>query len=517
MPKNYLIGIGGTGARVIEAVVFMCAAGYGPSELSIFLVDPDKGNGNFRRTKELIENYTFCKKNFQPVDDSVDLFKTDIKIPDPIVWNIFGDEKENQDTTLAGYIVYQGLQKNLADFASILFSEDEMNTQLNKGFRGHPSIGAVVMANMEESKYPLKMLFDGMQNAGQNEIRLFLAGSIFGGTGAAGVPTFGSKNVIKYHKDADLGDRKSKVLMGGALVLPYFSFDIDQNTNEKMFVTPNDFPMATKAALDYYGGKKEELGFDQIYFIGDNASQNVGTFSTGSDDQENLPHYIEIVTGLAAYDFFEQPPIDDIPVKQYFVAGRPDETVSWDTLPFDRESNSDSKSVKRDKKFKSDFVSMSVFSYALCAYVYRNDKKGVLDIEQNPPWFANNFPKTNRSDDNKQILKKYHEFSTRFLSWICALNVESNRVELVDNSKIISDKIAVGQGINFFDDNKTGGLHERYIGDIVKGVKEPLPFSTFMSRLNEINLSKANISPASKVINALYKGSKQFAVKNYGL
>lgn len=80
MPKNYLVGIGGTGARVIEAMVFMCAAGYGPDELSIFLVDPDKGNGNFRRTKELIETYTYCRRNYQRIDN-VGLFKTDHSCP----------------------------------------------------------------------------------------------------------------------------------------------------------------------------------------------------------------------------------------------------------------------------------------------------------------------------------------------------------------------------------------------------------------------------------------------------
>lgn len=519
MSKNFLVGIGGTGAKVIEAVVFMCAAGYGPSELSVFVVDPDKGNGNFRRTKELIENYTFCKRNFQKSDESIELFKTDIKIPDPIVWNIFSDEKENQGTTLSGYIVYQGLNKSLSDFASVMFSETELDTPLNKGFRGHPSIGAVVMVNMDESKYPLKMLFDSLHNAGQNEVRLFLAGSVFGGTGAAGVPTFGASDVIKYHKDASLGEKKSKILLGGALILPYFSFNVEKNTKEKMFVTPKDFPMATKAALEYYGGKKDELAFDQLYFIGDDAGQNVGEFSTGSDKQENLPHYIEIVTGLAAYDFFEQPPLNEIPKKEYFVAGRPDEIINWDNMPYGRQSNVNDQKITRDKKFKTDFVNMTVFSYALCAYAYRNNKKGILDLEDDKqPWLANYFPKSVRNDENKQILKKYHEFSTRFLTWICAINADNNRLDLIDKTKIINGTITIGQNINLFDDNDTGGLNESYIGDIVKGVKKPLPFFNYMSMLNKIeDLKKVNISPTSKVISALYSAAKQFSKKNFGL
>ena len=37
MAKNFLVGIGGSGARVAEAAVFLCAAGFGPEKLNLFL------------------------------------------------------------------------------------------------------------------------------------------------------------------------------------------------------------------------------------------------------------------------------------------------------------------------------------------------------------------------------------------------------------------------------------------------------------------------------------------------
>jgi hypothetical protein len=185
MPKNYLIGIGGTGARVIEAVVHMCAAGYGPDELSLFIIDPDEGNGNLTRTKTLITLYQDCKKGFQPTPRTK-LFKTRLTTPEPLTWDIFKD----QNTTLAYYINYKNMQqskKDLADFVSVLFSEEELNTPLNEGFRGHPSIGSVVMANPPEDHYPWKMLWDDITTSQKpNDVRVFLVGSIFGGTGAAG-------------------------------------------------------------------------------------------------------------------------------------------------------------------------------------------------------------------------------------------------------------------------------------------------------------------------------------------
>ena len=60
MAKHYLIGIGGTGARVVEAVLHCCAAGFAPeglTDLTVFLVDPDEGNGNLSRTKTLVAQY----------------------------------------------------------------------------------------------------------------------------------------------------------------------------------------------------------------------------------------------------------------------------------------------------------------------------------------------------------------------------------------------------------------------------------------------------------------------------
>ena len=153
MPKNYLIGIGGTGARVIESVINLCAAGYGPDELSVFMVDPDAGNGNLTRTKKLITNYKKCRDALTRTSENK-TFKTDIKIPPSekgFVWEIFTDK----GSTLSSFINYENMKQkrvDLADFASVLFTEQELETELNEGFRGHPSIGSVVMSNPDPER-----------------------------------------------------------------------------------------------------------------------------------------------------------------------------------------------------------------------------------------------------------------------------------------------------------------------------------------------------------------------------
>src|SRR4051794_26873422 len=54
MPRNFLIGIGGTGARCVEAVLHLCAAGLGPEDLWVGFIDQDADNGNLTDAKDLL-------------------------------------------------------------------------------------------------------------------------------------------------------------------------------------------------------------------------------------------------------------------------------------------------------------------------------------------------------------------------------------------------------------------------------------------------------------------------------
>lgn len=515
MAKNYLIGVGGTGSRIIEAVVYMCAAGYGPDNLSVFIVDPDDGNGNLSRTKDLITRYTDCKKNFNPTPDT-QLFKTNITLPSPLIWNIFTEK----DSSLAYYINHKSMihnKKDLADFVSVLFSKEELDTQLNEGFRGHPSIGSVVMATPPEDSNPWKMLWDDIVDKKPNDVRVFLAGSIFGGTGAAGVPTLGSRDLIKFNEKAALGNLQSKVVLGGVLILPYFTFDTDPKLGEQMFVTPSDFPIATKAALQYYNEK--DLGFDEIYFVGDSSGQKTGKFSIGSKTQENLPHYIEIVAGLAAFDFFAQPLVQGVPEKKHFIACREDEKVNWESLPCSRNPEL----VRQQQvEFKSSIVKMT--SFAIAMLTEGQDKLKMAHDRIRDPWYCDHFNfrekdekdliKDPRYGDNIAKLERFLEFCWLFLTWICAIDDESNNVELVDRKKITADQVEVGKDINLLP-NETLKFH---IGALLKEDSRNSNFNDFIKRgLNTVNIQKIPMSAADKFISIFYQATTKFCEQNYNI
>lgn len=527
MPKNYLIGIGGTGAKVIEATLYMCAAGYGPDELSIFLIDPDKGNGNLDRTSQLISKYLDCQKYFKSAHEDIKLFKTKIKTPDEEkdrVWNIF----KTTDATLKDWIGEEGMQGAEKDFANILFTKLEMTTQLNEGFRGHPSIGSVVMTEIPDFELPFKMLWDEMPDSKAFDIRIFLVGSVFGGTGAAGFPTLGHKNVLKFNTDKNtvINEKEglSRVLLGGALVLPYFKV-VNNDDVPGMYVTSNDFPIATKAALEFYD-TKDNLGFDQIYLIGDSIAHKVGDFSVGSSSQKNNPHYIEIVSGLAAFDFFSQPTIEKKPERSYLIAKRDSDVLDWSNLPFTR--NQDILSDKRDE-FKELVTTMTLFSYVFVTYANslcnpENDPKN--EPEFSLEWYKSNFKHKqtllskfkNKEDEirlnlreasNKDSLNKFTKFSEDFLNWITSLDEYSN-VNLIDRSQIFNGK------------EWKDPFNQPNVGYLLKETSKKEGWTSFITKgINDTQVNKTiqenakTFSAANKLINLFYRGSNEFAKLNY--
>jgi hypothetical protein len=524
MPKNYVIGIGGTGARVVESIVQCCAAGFGPAELNVFLIDADDGNGNLNTTKTLVANYETCASHFKDRNSpAVRLFDTRIKTPANLVWSIFKDDS----ATLLKYIHYDNLRqndRNLADFVQVLYSDDELKTNLNEGFRGHPSIGALAMSNVIEGEDPWKSFWDDVTASSQeHEVRVFLVGSIFGGTGAAGVPTFGAPDMLKFHPSAtiDAANGKSKILLGGALVLPYFTIDMkdapDAAGGNELFVTASDFPVATKAALHYYDEKA--LAFDQMYFIGDSLGQQVGAFSTGTKTQKNRPHYIELVTALAAFDFFRQSP-PDTNDRMFFAASRKTPDVDWASLPVTRDAG---RIETMRNELTLQMATMAVFAYAFATF--GQEILAMSHEEIHDPWYRDHFkfnPK--RPEDAPRNPRRYLEtlqhvakYCELYLAWIAAFDEKDGKVNLVDRSRLFeprdesaaSAKQPPPKLLNHAD-------HPAAIGSILKTIpSEQHDFSEFRNELNALKLRDQSMSAVDKYVNLFYEAAYQFVVKNW--
>ena len=61
----YFVAIGGTGAKVMEALTHLCIAGLLPSNERLYIsaIDPDVGNGNLERTATALNNFAVFQKD----------------------------------------------------------------------------------------------------------------------------------------------------------------------------------------------------------------------------------------------------------------------------------------------------------------------------------------------------------------------------------------------------------------------------------------------------------------------
>ena len=81
----YLIGIGGSGSKCIDNFTYLCAAGLGPQDLWMGIVDQDQPNGNTGKAKKNIGEYQNLYRKFRSegqnnISPESNLFKTNITI-----------------------------------------------------------------------------------------------------------------------------------------------------------------------------------------------------------------------------------------------------------------------------------------------------------------------------------------------------------------------------------------------------------------------------------------------------
>jgi hypothetical protein len=321
------------------------------------------------------------------------------------------------------------------------------------------------------------------------------------------VPTFGAPEMIKFNEKARLDHNLSRVQLGAALVLPYFTFDTTGREAEEvqMFVTASDFPIATKAALQYYNEK--DLAFDQIYFLGDSLGQKVGGFSPGNRTQRNRPHYIELVAALAAFDFFEhagaQPPGEPL----FFMAARDGETIDWTALPTSRNGE---QVHRRQQELKLNLAAMTAFVYAFNTHgaeVLRQEHGAVLEswyrhhfkFRPRDPADADKDPRTHRD-----VLDGVGRFGHQFIRWLCDLDDETERVRLIDRRKLVMEN---GAEVELYAPEQ----NQASIGSFLKDGSGNSKFHDFKNELDRLRIEEAGMRAPDRYVSLFHRAAVQFA------
>ncbi|MBR7025208.1 MAG: hypothetical protein IKI08_04295 [Selenomonadaceae bacterium] len=429
----YFISVGGSGARVLESLTHLCVAGLMPNQekeghLYVMSIDPDTGNGNLTRTGTLLN----CLNKFQDVQvgKGTPLLKTPLRLPKPFFWS-----PAKLDTNLDRVISYQHYSEQpIGKLYESLYTKKERQTILNEGFRGRPSIGAAVMGL--KAKADVESAFHNLIDAVKSDVQtngsaqIFLAGSVFGGTGAAGLPTIA--RILRENRELKQHCQEGKIRIGGALLLPYFSFapTAQQKKESGLFASSDNFLTNTKAALRYYsdtGGS----GYDSMYFVGDETMLPMPVFSVGAANQRNDAHIVDFFAAMAAVHFY----CGNEGKHCYYISREKDRVFQWQDLP-DVTMYDDTKVSVREY-----FVQFTRFILA-----YLHIVKPVLPNLANGkepahahPWYKDYWK--DKIDVNASDVRNFEQYAEQFVVWLDQVehSAGARSVELI-NPKVFSTK-----------------------------------------------------------------------------
>lgn len=323
MQKLYVFAIGGSGERVMYSFIMSLIAGTPVKAQKVIpvFIDNDTSSKALNNCLKLIEAYQcvydgranklqgvnslYTRALGNNPDDWPTFCRTIIS--DPIILNVDGQQISN----LEGIIgcpnnTPDSTLKRVAAEKNLLFTNNDLSMELNVGFVGNPNIGSVVLNTLSLNMPEFKEDILGKMNADDG---VFVVGSLFGGTGAAGFPLI----VNKFSEEVGAA---CKPLVGGVAVLPFFKTAGQDNggiiDTSRWDVQSDTFAAKTRAALMYYD--KYMTHMDYLYYVGDD---NLSTYShsVGGVKQDNPANLVELMASMCIIDFAKQERPDNIVYK----------------------------------------------------------------------------------------------------------------------------------------------------------------------------------------------------------
>jgi hypothetical protein len=488
----YIICVGGTGAKCFQALVHLSAAGLTPSgSIHVILVDPDDSNGSLNDALETVDAYNACRRF---MDKDAPRFSSEIELitsSEARVWSPFHGWRGQKQ--LSDFFNYYGLrdQDNGAAYLfDSLYSKGEREAPLKDGFLGRPSLGALVLAETVKS-YPgghwekfINNVATHVCNGG--DARIMLAGSIFGGAGAAGVPTIARllsddiRSRTGRTNGAVSGANPGNLRIGAVAVLPYFDFQPTKVGDIE--ITSADFGLRTKTVLGYYHQATHLNVYDSMYFLGYPVPTQLRTTQAGGPLQKNDPHFIELYAALACVDFFHP----DSPRGNKLIS-RQEGELNWSCLPH----------VQGAMYLRKQMEYLARFAFAYCstylpALTYFNINSHRFSEEA--PWFIEYFVRERIDLDAalKEDLNAIYTYAKAALKWMAdiqrsaeqAASAEGTRANLFNRSA--------------FSAVKAGGEHEVFVSDASRDDDE------FM-REEFANLTSTDGARDTKALNEVWR------------
>ena len=290
MSKLYVFGIGGTGARVLRSLTMLLASGVKCNmDIVPILIDPDSSADSLTKAVAAFDAYTKVRAKVQYTSSDSHFFGTSIEEK---VNRYFIPLQDTNNKTFAQYISLQTMSSNNQALMRMLFSEDNLASDMAVGFKGNPNMGSIVL-----NQFVPSLQFQQFANGFKQGDGIFIISSIFGGTGASGFPLL--LKTLRSNKDLPNFNLLNNAPIGGITVLPYFSVQVDNSSS----INSSDFIDKTKAALAYYDTNITGTNsIDRLYYIADTVTPTYNNHE-GGPSQNNSAHIIELFSALAVIDF----------------------------------------------------------------------------------------------------------------------------------------------------------------------------------------------------------------------
>jgi hypothetical protein len=290
----YVFGIGGTGSRVLKSLAMLLAAGVdcAVDRIVPIIIDPDDAAADLTRAVGTIRKYNAVRGKLDFTSSNKNrFFKTEIL---ETVQNFRLPLQRTRDVRFREYIAIDEMDDSNKALAKMLFSEENLESNMQVGFKGNPNIGSVVLNQFDESQE----FREFATNFAEGDA-IFIISSIFGGTGASGFPL-----LLKTLRVGKKGIPHWKIIqeasIGAISVLPYFRVQ----SNDSSAIDSSTFISKTKAALSYYERTISDTNsVNALYYIADKTNAHPYENHDGGATQKNNAHFIELVSALAILDF----------------------------------------------------------------------------------------------------------------------------------------------------------------------------------------------------------------------
>ena len=307
--NQFVVFMGGTGARIMKAFAYVLSAGVLDSneKISILSMDSDKSNETGENSaNQIMQEYTARQSRAQneSIRKRTRAFKTPVSLRRWEVQPTFLKNKGNATLLqLAdGNPEAQGLM-------NLFYSDTEQGiVPETYGFVAHPNVGAALIyaaqldSNDEQKEYG-EFRREIATGSSVGFTKVILVGSLFGGTGAASFPTMAS-DIRNYV--AQNGGKAENLQIGAVMMTPYFKIapQEEMQENSTTRIDSEQFPAAAKRALGYYANQGG-AGMDTIYLLGAPILNVVKEKEAGGAQQKNPSMYPELEAAFAICHFLQ--------------------------------------------------------------------------------------------------------------------------------------------------------------------------------------------------------------------